>query len=129
MEWRRSWHLRGDLLLVPQNVRAHDERANGQAALLHHAAVRIPSSCRCIIWDGGQTRRYRNSRSGLSAETAALQTFMTYAAIITIAAQLFRDQSVLEHVQGTESQRQSVGKRPRWSGRPRLRHRMTILAA
>ena len=39
-----------------------------------------------------------------------LNRFITYAAIITISAPVyFCDQSVLEHVQGTEGERQSLG--------------------
>ena len=59
----------------------------------------------------GQTRRYSQfTEVAYQTKLLPLQTFMTYAAFITIAAQfIFRDQPVLEHVQGTEGQRQSLG--------------------
>ena len=58
----------------------------------------------------GHPRRYSQlTELAYLAKLIPLQTFMTYAAIITIGSVYFPDQSVLEHVQGAEGERQSVG--------------------
>jgi heme/copper-type cytochrome/quinol oxidase subunit 1 len=58
-----------------------------------------------------QTRRYSQfTEVAYLQKLMPIHQFMTYAAIITIAAQfIFVINLVLEHVQGAEGERQSVG--------------------
>ena len=109
---RHLRHVRRDLLLVPQDVRPHDEREMGTGALLPHARGNLCHlHAHALSGHGGTAAPlFPVHRVGLpAAPDSAEQVHYLRGDHYYLRAVYLCDQSVLEHVQGAEGERQSVG--------------------
>ena len=105
-------NVRGDLLLVPENVWADDERDVGQVhffiTLAGTYAIFMPMHY--LGHGGADAAVLAVHGSGISAEADSAEHVHDLCGDHhRCGAVHFCDQSVLEHVQGSEGQRQSVG--------------------
>ena len=109
---RHLRHVRRDLLLVSQDVRPHDERDLGPGALLHYAGrdLRHLHADALFGYGGTASPVFAVHRTGLPASSDSAEPIHHLRGDHHHLRPVHLcDQSILEHVQGTEGQRQSVG--------------------